>query len=150
MHPIGVGELYFALRSFFKNRNGYVFTAPFDVYLSENEDYEKPDQILQPDIAVVCNKNQIVPKGCQGAPTLVVEVLSPSTALKDYKEKFDLYQRFGVDEYWIVDTANKMVHIYNHLKGGIYTARITYGEQDILKSIIFEDLNISLQSVFAL
>lgn len=55
------------------------------MYLSENEDYEKPNQIIQPNLAVVCHKNQIVPKGCQGAPTLVVEVLSLSTALHNIR-----------------------------------------------------------------
>lgn len=148
-HQFAVGELFFALRTFFQNKNCLVFTAPFDVYFSKSEDYEKPDDITQPDIAVICDKKQVVSKGCYGAPAIIVEVLSPSTALKDYNEKFYAYQRYGVKEYWIVDTANKMVHVYN-LKDGIYAERVTYGEDDILKSGIFDDLAISLQSVFAL
>ena len=59
-HQFAVGELYFALRSFFQNRDCYVFTSPFDVYLSENEDYDRPNQIIQPDLAVVCNKNKMI------------------------------------------------------------------------------------------
>ncbi|SFA42454.1 Putative restriction endonuclease [Anoxybacillus pushchinoensis] len=43
---------------------------------------------------------------------LVIEVLSPSTALKDYNEKFYIYQHYRITEYWIVDTANKMIHVY--------------------------------------
>ncbi|RXZ84188.1 Uma2 family endonuclease [Paenibacillaceae bacterium] len=44
--------------------------------------------------------------GCHGAPTIIIEVLSPSTALKDFNEKFNLYQKYGVQEYWVVDPGN--------------------------------------------
>lgn len=148
-HQFAVGELFFALRTFFQNKNCLVFTAPFYVYFSKNGNYEEPDDIVQPDIAVVCNQNQIVSKGCLGPPMMIIEVLSPSTALKDYNEKFFAYQRYGVKEYWIVDIANKMVHVYS-LKDGIYAERVTYGEGDVLKSAIFDDLTISLQPVFSL
>ncbi|MED4301428.1 Uma2 family endonuclease [Geobacillus stearothermophilus] len=146
-HQFAVGELYFALRHFFQNKHCYVFMAPFDVFLSKNETYETPDDIVQPDIAVICNKKQIVQKGCYGAPALVVEVLSPSTALKDYNEKFYTYQHYGIAEYWIVDTANKMIHVY-HLHEGAYQRHATYGQQDTLHSAQFEDLAIPLTYVF--
>lgn len=146
-HQFTVGELFFVMRSYFHNKNCFVFTAPFDVYFSEGGNYEKPDDITQPDIAVVCDKSQVANKGCFGSPTIIVEVLSPSTALKDYNEKFQAYQKYGVKEYWIVDPANRMVHVHS-LHEGLYTKRVTYGDQDKLKSVIFEDLTISLLSVF--
>ncbi|WP_261795546.1 Uma2 family endonuclease [Rubeoparvulum massiliense] len=141
--------MFYAMRSYFQNHGCLVFTAPFNVYFSVSNHFEKPDDIMQPDITVVCNKNQIVSKGCFGAPTLIVEVLSPATALKDYNEKFYAYQRYGVKEYWIVDTANRMIHVY-HLKDGAYLERVTYGEEDTLRSIEYSDLHISLRSIFAL
>ncbi|GAB7388755.1 Uma2 family endonuclease [Bacillaceae bacterium] len=146
-HQFAVGELFFALRSYFQNKNCLVFTAPFDVYFSESGEYEKPDDIVQPDIAVICDKNKVVNQGCWGSPTIIVEVLSPSTALKDYNEKFRTYQKYGVKEYWIVDTANRMVHVYS-LQDGRYTERTTYGENDELRSRVFDDLRISLNTVF--
>lgn len=146
-HQFAVGELFFVMRSFFQNKDCLVFTAPFDVYFSASGNYEKPDDIAQPDIAVVCDKSQVVNKGCYGAPTIIVEVLSPATALKDYNEKFQAYQKYGVQEYWIVDPANRMVHVYG-LHEGLYAKRTTYGDQDELKSAIFADLSIPLLPVF--
>lgn len=84
LHQFIVGELYFALRTYLQNRDCYVFVAPFDVFFSESDQYVMPDHIVQPDLSVVCSKDQIVKNGCQGAPTLIIEVLSPSTALKDF------------------------------------------------------------------
>lgn len=146
-HQFVVGELYFALRHFFQNKHCYVFMAPFDVFLSKNETYENPDNIVQPDITVICNKKQIVKKGCYGAPTLVVEVLSPSTALKDYNEKFYTYQYYRISEYWIVDTANKMIHVYL-LQEDTYQRHATYGQQHTLHSAQFKELKIPLYTLF--
>ncbi len=98
-HQFVVGELYFALRRFFQNQRCFVFMAPFDVFLSEQGAYETPDDIVQPDIAVICDQKQITDKGCFGPTALVVEVLSPSTALKDYSEKFYAYEHYRVNEY---------------------------------------------------
>jgi len=148
-HQFAVGELFLHLRLFFGGKNCLVFTAPFDVYFSEDGNYEHPDDITQPDITVVCNRNKITHKGCFGAPEIIVEVLSPATAVKDYNEKFDIYQKYGVKEYWIVDTANRMVHVYP-LQDGTYNKRLTYGEQDELRSALFPNLTIALEAIFAL
>ncbi|GEN33502.1 Uma2 family endonuclease [Aneurinibacillus danicus] len=146
-HQFIVGELFFALRNFFKNIDCRVFVSPFDVFFSENGNYEHPDHVVQPDISVICDEKQITKKGCYGAPTLVVEVLSPSTALKDYNEKFAVYQQFGVKEYWIVDPVNKMIHVHG-LSDGYFTKRTTYGEKDELKSFVFEDVMIDIRTIF--
>lgn len=146
-HQFIVGELFHHLRLFFGNKDCNVMVSPFDVYLSENNDFENPDHVVQPDISVICNKNQIVKKGSYGAPSLIVEVLSPSTALKDFNEKFNIYQQFGVNEYWIVDPTNKICHVHG-LKEGHFTQRVTYGEQDMLQSFLFVDLFIDLKTVF--
>ncbi|MGQ9558105.1 MAG: Uma2 family endonuclease [Desulfurispora sp.] len=145
-HQFAVGELYFALRSYFQNRDCFVFTAPFDVFLSAGGNYDQPDVIVQPDIVVVCEKGKITHKGCCGAPAMVVEVLSPATSLKDYNEKFHAYERFGVREYWIADVANRVVHVYG-LREGSYSIRRTYGANDRLQSVEFPELVIDLQPV---
>lgn len=149
LHQFIVGELHFVLRTFFQNRNCYVFAAPFDVFFSESEEYQSPDQITQPDLSVVCSKDQISKNGYHGAPTIIVEVLSPSTALKDFNEKFNLYEKYGVQEYWIVDPGNRTVHVYA-LQDGSYQVRHIYMEQETIQSVVFQDLQVPMNTLFHL
>lgn len=142
-----VGELFFALRLFFGGKGCDVFVSPFDVFLSKDENYEKPEHIVQPDISVICQKSQVVRQGCFGAPALIVEVLSAATARKDYNEKFNIYQQYGVKEYWIVDPANKIIHVYGQNEG-TFKLRNTFGDQDLLKSVLFEEITVDLRTVF--
>ncbi|GIO68114.1 Uma2 family endonuclease [Paenibacillus cookii] len=149
LHQFVVRELHFALRTHLQNQSCYVFVAPFDVFFSESNSYDVPDHVTQPDLSVVCSKHQISKNGCHGAPTMIIEVLSPSTALKDFNEKFNLYQRYGVQEYWIVDPGNRTVHV-NMLQDGLYQVRNLYTEQDDVWSNIFKDFQISLSKLFNL
>ncbi|MEK4008271.1 Uma2 family endonuclease [Paenibacillus sp. FSL H3-0333] len=104
---------------------------------------------LHSTLSVVCSKNQISKNGCHGAPNLIIEVLSPSTALKDFNEKFNLYQKYGVQEYWIVDPGNRTVHVYTLLYG-VYQVRDLYSEQDSVRSNVFRDFQIPLGKLFDL
>jgi len=149
LHQFIVGELHFALRTYLQNQSWYVFVAPFDVFFSESGQYNMPDHVTQPDLSVVCSKNQISKNGCNGAPTIIIEVLSPSTALKDFNEKFNLYQKYGVQEYWIADPGNRTVHVYA-LQDGAYQVRDLYTEQDNVRSHVFKDFHISLGKLFNL
>jgi Uma2 family endonuclease len=101
-HSYLVIELGSELRNFNKaNKKGAVRLAPTDVYLDKKNAY-------QPDIFFVSNERMHIKKGnnWHGAPDLVIEVLSPSTAKYDLQEKKDVYERNGVKEYWIVDPAD--------------------------------------------
>ncbi|MGG5253357.1 Uma2 family endonuclease [Neobacillus sp. SM06] len=146
-HQFAVGELYYAFRSFFGNKDCFVAIAPFDVRFSENSDYENTKDILQPDISVICNKNQLVKNGCLGAPTLVVEVLSPSTAQKDRNEKFKKYQQFEVKEYWIVDPNYKIIEVYG-FEEGYFRKKEAFGETQTAKSFVFPDLVVDIDTLF--
>lgn len=87
--------------------------APFDVLLPRGEESDdETDTVVQPDISVFCDKSKITERGARGSPDLVVEILSPSTSRRDQREKFDLYARVGVREYWIVDPAAWSVWVY--------------------------------------
>ena len=104
-HQEVVGALYAALRDeSARGRHGgggscRVFVAPVDVVLSR-------DTVVQPDVVVVCDPAKTADRQrVQGAPDLVVEVLSPSTSIKDRREKRALYEAHGVPEYLIVDPA---------------------------------------------
>jgi Uma2 family endonuclease len=101
---------------FEKTQAGVIFIAPFDVYLDEHSN------AVQPDIVVVLdrNKNIIDPEGhIHGVPDLLIEILSPGNKEFDLIKKKDLYERFGVNEYWIVDPDSKLALCYQ-LKSGKY------------------------------
>ena len=88
----------------FKGGKCEVFTAPFDVKLSE-------DIVVQPDISVICDKSKITERGCDGAPDLVIEIVS-NNAAHDYIRKLNIYHEYGVREYWIVDPKRETVSVY--------------------------------------
>ena len=90
-----------------------IYFAPFDVRLTEKyETDEETTSVVQPDIVIICDKDKLDDKGCKGAPDLVIEILSPSTAAKDIGEKFNLYERHKVKEYWIVYPNDEIVMVY--------------------------------------
>jgi len=91
-----------------------VYYAPIDVLLPKNGETEngKIYDVVQPDIFVVCGGWKGTENAFLGAPDMVVEILSPSNRKKDQIEKFYLYQRAGVREYWIADPKVKMITVY--------------------------------------
>lgn len=124
---------------FFKERECQPFHAPTDVVFDEQN-------IVQPDLLVVCDKNKITEQNIQGAPDLVVEILSPSTALKDKREKRALYERFGVREYLIVYPAEEIVERFA-LTDGRYGVAEVFGWDEVLTSAIFSELRLNLWEV---
>jgi Uma2 family endonuclease len=95
-----------------QNGLGIVLDAPIDVYLAETETY-------QPDIIFISkDRLQLMgEKKIEGAPDLVVEILSPSTAYYDLKHKKQQYQSSGVKEYWIIDPIEKSIEVYFNSDG---------------------------------
>ncbi len=81
---------------------------------------------VEPDIAVICDKNKIDDKGCHGAPDFIIEIVSPSSRNMDYMIKLFKYRSAGVSEYWIVDPDKQMVRTYNFIKNE--TAEFTFNE----------------------
>ena len=105
IHQVIVGEIFIELSLFIKNQKlGEVKIAPYDVHFSKRN-------IFQPDIIFIANENlhKVESKGLVGVPDLVVEILSPGTAHVDMGEKRDVYDQYGVKEYFIVDPATKTV-----------------------------------------
>ncbi len=106
-----------------KGRPCRAFAAPFDVLLPEaDESDDEADTVVQPDLVVYCDTTRLTEAGARGAPDLVVEILSPSTSKKDQHEKFDLYERHGVREYWIIDPGNRSIIVFRPGPGGHYDA----------------------------
>lgn len=143
-------KLSLALGNFFKGSDCEVFVAPFDVVLFKNIGYydeNKIDCVVQPDISVICDKNKFNEKGCKGSPNLIIEILSDSTASKDYIEKLGLYQFNEVLEYWIVSPKNKSIQVFL-LKNGMYGEPLIYTYDSAINSSVFSDLKINLQDIF--
>jgi len=120
------GELYRQLANFLKGKPCKVFSAPFDVCLRGKGDYE--DTIVQPDILVVCDKSKLDGKRCNGAPDMIIEVLSPSSVIHDTHIKLNKYLEAGVREYWIADPENKTITVHV-LRNNEYVVNI-FGIED--------------------
>jgi len=108
------GEIFYQLYDFLKDKRCKVYGAPFDVRLpGKNVLSEYQVQtVVQPDICVVCNLAKLDEKGCNGAPDLVIEIVSVGSAKRDLDEKFHLYEQSGVKEYWVVFPFEKQVSVY--------------------------------------
>ena len=112
-HQDIAGEIYYQLRQQLDGKPCRPYIAPVDVRLpKDDEPDEAIDTVVQPDVIVVCDERKLDRRGVRGAPDLVVEVLSPSTAYHDHKRKREVYERAGVKEYWLVDPVERMIHIY--------------------------------------
>lgn len=124
-----------------------VYAAPFDVRLpSGNEKDENINTVVQPDISVICDQKKLDDRGCKGAPDLIIEIISPSTASKDIKEKFALYEKHGVKEYWIILPNEQIVEIY-FLRKKEYGKPLLYTFDDKITGKLFKDLVISLKEL---
>ena len=143
-HQAVVGNLHYQLFNFLKGHLCRVYLSPFDVRLNPDTD---DDTVVQPDLLVVCDKSKLDKRGCNGAPDMIIEVLSPSNTRRDTVLKLNTYKRAGVREYWIVDPDTKAVSAYL-LKDGEYIIR-AYADADTAPVHILEGCTISLQDVFA-
>ncbi len=115
--------------------------APIDVVLSENN-------IVQPDIIVVCDPQKITEKNIQGAPDMIVEILSPSTSQKDRWIKRKLYEKFHVLEYIIVDPDAQYVERYLLEDNSLFNRGEMFEAQQILQLKSVNNLEIPLWEVF--
>ena len=147
-HQLIAVELTRAFANFFYNKNCKIFSAPFDVYLVKTgEDYKKTKNIVEPDLCVICATEKIKSFGCVGAPDLIIEIISPSTSKKDQKDKYELYEEYGVKEYWIIFPETRSVMVFQLVNGKYITSR-PFTEIEIIKSRLFPELEVDLAEVF--
>jgi Uma2 family endonuclease len=152
-HAEIIANLYGLLHSFFNQKPCKPFTSELEICLDEN--------LFRPDISVICDFSKAKDNVYEGAPTLIIEVLSPRTAYMDYGKKFKYYQQHGVQEYWIVSPEYQTIQQYA-LMDGKFKHMATYlnapaQEQNMedpykfvtaFQSYVFEDLTINLDEVF--
>ena len=141
-------EFVAVLRNYFKNKKEQCKVyAPLDVYLTKQS-------IIQPDILVVCDKNKISKRGCEGIPDLAIEILSKKTKQNDLPggSKFKLYEQHKLKEYWIVNPLkeNNITLTQFVLENNILTQKQVYTKSDKFRSFLFTELEIDLSDVFHL
>jgi Uma2 family endonuclease len=134
------------INNYLEGKTCKVYAVPFAVRLNPVED-QSDDTVLEPDIVVVCDPSKLDDRGCNGAPDMVIEILSPSTARYDRLVKFNKYRQAGVREYWIVDPEEKIVMVYV-LKDGEYTAH-NYDDTGMAPVAVLPGCEIDLKAIFA-
>ncbi len=134
-------ELSNILYNYIKNHKDTcrVFHAPFDVKLSD-----KPLTIVQPDIMIICDKDKLDGKRCNGAPDWIIEIVSPGSRRMDYYTKLSLYRSANVREYWIVDPIKQTTLVYDMEHD---SAPAIYSFSDSIKANIYDDLWIDFQKL---
>lgn len=117
------------------------FVAPTDVVFSEHD-------VVQPDVLVVCDRSRITEANIQGAPDLVVEVLSPSTGVKDKREKKNLYEKYGVREYLLVDLSLKCVERLVMGPDGLFGKTEVFGPDDTMELTSLPGIKVKVGDLF--
>lgn len=135
------------LDSFFYKNKCQLFYAPFDVVLSKTKDSKKIKTVVQPDLGVICDLTKIDEYKCNGAPDLIIEILSPGNSKKEMKIKYELYEENGVLEYWIVDPEHETISIFS-LHKNKYLPMKPLTTDDELQSVLFPKLKFPVETVF--
>jgi Uma2 family endonuclease len=143
------GELHRQFANYLVGKPCRVYPAPFGVRLDVEKNDTDIKNVVEPDLTMVCDPSKLDEKGCKGAPDMIIEIVSPSSARSDKITKFNKYERAGVKEYWIVEPLEKLVSVFVLQANGRYGRPETYTDEDKVKVSIFPDLEIDLMLVFA-
>ena len=137
MHQFLITKILISIGNHIEKRNGkcHVYTAPLGVRLFADD-----ETWVVPDILVVCKKDILTDKGCDGAPDIVVEIVSPGNAYHDYITKLMKYRQAGVREYWIVDPEKEKVFLidFENEENGEYTY------EDAIRSKVLEGFEVRI------
>lgn len=142
-HQDVLRNLVFVLLSHIKAQDlGKIYFAPIDVILDDNS-------IVQPDLVFISKDryNILTGKGIEGVPDLVVEIISPGTARHDRIAKFQIYSRFGVKWYWMLDPGENTLEEHS-LSDGAYSLTARKAHNDTFEPILFPGLRISLSEIW--
>lgn len=148
-HQYILHRLVLEFGNFFRNKKCEVYSAPFDVRLEKmTARGREVKTVVQPDLAVFCNQEALDESGAIGAPDLVVEVVSPSTASYDNVKKRHVYEQAGVREYWLVYPEERYVRVYQLDNKGEFGKENTYDDEAQIQVGIFPDLTIDMREIF--
>jgi Uma2 family endonuclease len=139
-------NLSVALGHFLRRRRiGSVFAAPFDVVFSDLD-------VVEPDLLYISRERAdvLTDQHVRGAPDLVIEIFSPSTRKTDEVIKRNLYQRYGVSEYWVVDPELETIKIYRRVDDAfVRVAELSVEHADMLTTPLLPEFSMRLADVFA-
>ncbi|MEJ7692028.1 Uma2 family endonuclease [Daejeonella sp.] len=143
------GKISYFLFHYLRNKTCEVYTAPFDVRFhtgskADNDIYT----VLQPDLCVVCDLAKLDDRGCIGSPDIVVEILSPGNNKKELFNKYQVYEEFGVKEYWVVSPSEKTFLKYTLNAEGKYQASKLFTLGERVNSDVLSGFELDLDEVF--
>lgn len=138
IHQKLVNRLCYRINQYIDSHNGSceVYPAPFAVFLNKDD-----KTYVEPDISVICDRNKLSDRGCEGAPDWIIEIVSPSSQRMDYLTKLFKYHTAGVREYWIVNPVSQTVQVYS-FEGDENSAQ--YSFTDTVKASIYDNLEICI------
>ncbi|MEE9439780.1 MAG: Uma2 family endonuclease [Saprospiraceae bacterium] len=142
------GNLFLALGNQLKNTKCHLFSAPFDVRLPISKKKGNFDTVVQPDIVVICDTSKLDEQGCNGAPDIVIEILSPGNSTREMKDKFELYEASLVPEYWMVDPAHQDITVYTFNDQNKYIGSKPFVDDEVVRSTVINGLDIVVDDVF--
>lgn len=141
IHQRLISQLTVTISNYIRSQSGSceVYPAPFAVNLTSNE-----QTWVEPDISVICDKQKLSDRGCEGAPDWIIEIVSPSSSRLDYFVKLFKYRSSGVREYWIVNPMKKTVQTYSFEED---ENSVQYSFDDIIHVEIYKDLEIRINDL---
>lgn len=138
-----------AIGNYLKNRSCEVYFAPFDVRFPKKSNADKDVfTVLQPDICVICDKTKLDDRGCIGAPDIVVEILSPGNTKKELLYKYEVYEEFGVKEYWVVSASDQNILIYTLDNNGKFQPSKLFTHSEEITSSVLLGFVLKIDDVF--
>lgn len=141
-HQRIIGKLFSVISNHISAKGGECepFIAPFAVFLNEND-----KTYVEPDISVICDRNKLTDKGCNGAPDWIIEIVSPSSKRMDYMTKLFKYRSSGIREYWIVDPDKNRIMVYYF--EAEEDSMEEYSMKDKVKVNIYKDFEIDFSTI---
>jgi Uma2 family endonuclease len=143
------GYIFNGIYNFLSGKSCEVYSAPFDVRFYRGSKADKDIYtVLQPDICVICDPIKLDDKGCIGAPEIVVEILSPGNNKKELLLKYNIYEEFGVKEYWVVSPSEKTFLKYTLDKDGKFQPSKLFTLSEKITSSVLPGFELDLDGVF--
>ncbi|PWS28290.1 restriction endonuclease [Pedobacter yonginense] len=150
MHQEISRNIFRSVANFLNRKVCKVYSAPFDVrFPKRSKDDRDVFTVLQPDICVICDKSKLDDRGCIGAPDLVVEILSPGNNKKELIQKYQVYEEFGVKEYWVVSQSDQSILIYTLDESGKFQPSKIFTLSETISSSVLPGFELILDDVFA-
>jgi Uma2 family endonuclease len=149
VHQEIFGNIFLKLKIFLENQSCKVYGAPFDVRFPKESKADKDVfTVLQPDICVICDKSKLDARGCIGAPDIIVEILSPGNNKKELLNKYQVYEEFGVKEYWVVSQSDQSILIYTLNDLGKFQPSKIFTLSEKITSSVLPGFELVLDDVF--